>query len=128
MQGAVVIRWEAAIPGREAKGLGVFGQAAARFEGFAKQSHLSAHGECLAVSGANGGFMLVERELTELTRIMTEEETLALNAKAAAIVQDFEIQLSGSGQVRRSIGPVRLTSPSRFPLADRRAPTVHGRP
>ncbi len=42
--------------------------------------------------------MLVERELTELTRIMTEEETLALNAKAAAIVvQDFEIQLYGGG-------------------------------
>ncbi len=69
----------------------------ARFEGFAKQSHISAHRECLAVSGANGGFMLVERELTELTRIMTEEETLALNAKAAAIVQDFEIQLYGGG-------------------------------
>jgi SpoU rRNA methylase family enzyme len=94
MQGAVVIRWEAAIPGREAKGLKVSGLAVARFEGFAKQSHISAHRECF---GANGGFMLVERELTELTQIMTEEETLALNAKAAAIVQDFEIQLYGGG-------------------------------
>ena len=28
---------------------------------------------------------------------MTEEETLALTAKAAAIVQDFEIQLYGGG-------------------------------
>jgi hypothetical protein len=97
MQGAVVIRWEATIPGRGAKGLEVFGQAVARFEGFAKQCHISAHGECFAVSGANGGFMLVERELTELTRIMTEEEMLALNAIAAAIVQDFEIQLYGGG-------------------------------
>jgi hypothetical protein len=69
------------------QGLEVFGQAVARFEGFAKQGHISAHGECFAVSGASGGFMLVARELTELTRIMTEEETLALNAKAAAIVQ-----------------------------------------
>jgi hypothetical protein len=63
MQGAVVIRWEAAIPGREAKGLEVVGQAVARFEGFATQGHISAHRECFAVSGANGGFMVVEREL-----------------------------------------------------------------
>jgi hypothetical protein len=97
MHGAAVIRWEAAIPGREATGLEVFGQAVARFEGFAEQGHISAHGECFAVSGTNGGFMLVERELTELTRIMTEEETPALNAKAAAIVQDFEIRLYGGG-------------------------------
>ncbi len=41
--------------------------------------------------------MLLEGDLRELTRIMTEEETLALNAKAAAIVQDFEIQLYGGG-------------------------------
>jgi len=69
----------------------------ARFEGFAKRGHISAHRECFAVSGANGGFMLVERELTELTRVKPEDETLALQAKEAAIVQDFEIQLYGGG-------------------------------
>ncbi|SRR6266536_893709 len=97
MQGAVVVRWGAGIPGREAKGLEVFGQAVAYFEGFAKQGRISAHREYFAVSGQDGGFMLAEGDLTELTRIMTEEETLALNAKAAAIVQDFQIQLYGGG-------------------------------
>ncbi len=106
MQGAVVIRWEAAIPGREAEGLEIFGQAGGALRGFAKQGHISAHRECFAVSGANGGFMLVERELKELTRIMTEEETLALNAKPAGIVHDFE-KLSGGGSeqaVQRLMG------------------------
>jgi hypothetical protein len=97
MQGAVVVRWGDGIPGREAKGLEVFGQAVARFEGYAKQGRISAHREYFTVSGANGGLMLLEGELTELTQIMTEEDTLALNARASAIVQDFEIQLYGGG-------------------------------
>jgi hypothetical protein len=76
MNGATVIRWGAGIPGREATGLDVFGG---------------------AVTGREGGFMICEGEVEELLRIAAEPETLALNAKAAAIVQDFETQVYAGG-------------------------------
>jgi len=41
--------------------------------------------------------MIVEGELAELLKIVAEEATLRLNAKAAAIVQDFEIQCFAGG-------------------------------
>ena len=97
MKGAIQISWKAGIPGREAKGLEVFGTAVARFEGLAKQGRIHAHQEYFAVTGTDGGFMLVTGELDELLKISVEPETLALNAQAAAIVQDFAIQIYGGG-------------------------------
>jgi hypothetical protein len=97
VNGAIKISWKASIPGREAKGLEVFGTAVARFEAFAKQGRIHAHQEYFAVTGADGGFMLVTGELAELLKITAEPETLALNAQAAAIVQDFSIQVYGGG-------------------------------
>ena len=44
--------------------------------------------------------MTVEGELDELLKISAEPETLALNAKAGAIVEDFEIQLYAGGNDR----------------------------
>ena len=97
MNGAIHISWKASIPGREAKGLEVFGSAIARFEGLAKQGRIHAHQEYFAVTGAEGGFMIVTGELAELLKITAEPETLALNAQAAAIVQNFEIQVFAGG-------------------------------
>jgi hypothetical protein len=97
MTGAVVIRWGANIPGREAKGLEVFGKAVERFEGFAKQGRIHGHREYFALTGRDGGFMIIEGEVDELSKIATEPETLSLNAQAASIVQDFEVQLYGGG-------------------------------
>jgi hypothetical protein len=97
MNGALHISWKANIPGREAKGLEVFGTAVARFEAFAKQGRIHAHQEYFAVTGDEGGFMLVTGELDELLKISVEPETLALNAQAAAIVQDFRIQVFAGG-------------------------------
>jgi hypothetical protein len=97
MNGAIHISWKASIPGREAKGLEVFGSAVARFEGLAKQGRIHSHQEYFAVTGAEGGFMLITGELAELLKITVEPETLALNAQAAAIVNDFEIQVYGGG-------------------------------
>jgi hypothetical protein len=97
MNGAVVIRWGASIPGREAKGLEVFGGAVTRFEGLTKQGRVHAHREYFSLTGRDGGFMLIEGELRELLTIVAEPETLALNAQAAAIVQDFEVQVYAGG-------------------------------
>jgi len=97
MNGAIHISWKAGIPGREAKGLEVFGAALERFEGHLKQGRIHSHEEYFAITGEDGGFMLVRGELEELIKISIEPETLALNAKAAAIVQDFRIQIYGGG-------------------------------
>jgi hypothetical protein len=97
VNGAIVFRWSASIPGREAKGLDVFGQAVARFEGLAKSGRIHAHREFIALTGPEGGFMLVEGKVSELQAILAEPETIALNSKAGAIVQDFTISLYGGG-------------------------------
>ena len=95
--GAVVIRWGANVPGREAKGLEVFSSAIERFEGYAKTGRIHGHREYIALTGRAGGFMIVEGEVAELQKILVEPETLALNSKAEAIVTDFEINLYAGG-------------------------------
>jgi hypothetical protein len=95
--GAVVIRWGANIPGREAKGLEVFMSAIERFEQFAKSGRIHSHKEFIALTGKSGGFMIIEGDVDELQKILVEPETLSLNSKAEAIVGDFEIQLYGGG-------------------------------
>jgi hypothetical protein len=93
----MLITWGAGIPGREAKGLEVFGKSVERFEGLAKQGRIHGHSEYFALTGGASGFMLVQGEVEELQKILVEPETLALNAQAAAIVQDFRTQLFGGG-------------------------------
>jgi hypothetical protein len=97
MTGAVVIKWGSGVPGREAKGLEVFGRAVERFEGLAKQGRIHSHHEYFALSGPESGFMVVQGEIAELQKIMVEPETIQLNSQAAAIVQGFEIQLYAGG-------------------------------
>jgi hypothetical protein len=97
MNGAVVVRWGSSVPGREAKGLEVFGRAVERFEGLAKQGRIHEHHEYLALTGKAGGFLIATGEVEELQKISVEPETLSLNAQAEAIVTDFEITLYGGG-------------------------------
>jgi hypothetical protein len=97
MNGAIMVRWGQGIPGREAEGIDVFGKAVARFEEYAKEGRVHGHREFVAVTGPDGGFMIVDGELEELMKILGEDETLRLNAQAAAIVSDFEIQAYAGG-------------------------------
>lgn len=97
MNGAIVIRWGASVPGREAKGLDVFGNAVMRFEGYLKSGRIQSHREFFSLTGVDGGFMIVEGDVSELLGIVGEDDTIKLNAQAAAIVQDFEVQVYGGG-------------------------------
>jgi hypothetical protein len=97
MNGATVIRWGSAKPGREATGLDAFGKAVARMEELAKEGRIHSHREFFALTGHDGGFMILEGEVEELLRLAADPEILALNAKAAAIVQDFETQVYAGG-------------------------------
>jgi hypothetical protein len=97
MNGAIVVRWGAPVPGREAKGLDVFGRAVEHFEGQAKQGRIHGHHEYLALTGRAGGMMVIEGEVDELQKILVEPDTLRLNTQAEAICQDFEICLYAGG-------------------------------
>ena len=62
-------------------------------EELAKEGRIHSHKEFFALTGREGGFMIIEGEVEELLRLAAEPEILAMNAKAAAIVQDFETQV-----------------------------------
>jgi hypothetical protein len=97
MTGAIVIRWGAIVPGREAKAFEVFGGALQRFEELQKAGRIFGHREYFALTGEDGGIAIGEGELNELLAIVAEEETIRLNAKSAAIVQDFSVTVMGGG-------------------------------
>jgi hypothetical protein len=100
-----MIRWGANVPGRETTGLEVFGRALNRFEGMTKEGRVQGHREYFSVTGRDGGFLLLEGEVEELTKILTEEETLQLNNQASAVVEDFEIQayIGGTDQATQEL-------------------------
>lgn len=97
MTGAIVIRWGASVPGREAKGLEVFGKAIETFEGYAKDGRVHGHREYIALTGRSGGFMIADGDVEELQKILISPDVLKLNSQAEAIVSDFEITLYGGG-------------------------------
>ena len=97
MNGATVIRWGASVPGREAKGLEVFGKAIEYFEGLSKKGRIHGHREYIALTGEAGGFMLLEGDTKELVSLLVEPDVLALNSQAEAIVQDFSIRVFAGG-------------------------------
>jgi len=97
MNGAVVISWGQGIPGREQKGLEVFGKAVAYYEELAKQGRIHAHREYFAIDGPASGFMLIEGDLDELLKIQAEPESIALRQKAAMIVQNLRSNVLAGG-------------------------------
>ena len=112
MTGAVLIRWGSNVPGRETKGLEVFGKAIERFEQLAKSGRIHGHREYIALTGSPGGFMIIEGEVEELQKILLEPENLALTTQATMIVQDFEQNLyaGGSDQTIQQLIGVELDS------------------
>lgn len=75
----------------------VAGARETRFEELTKQGRVHGHREYFSVTGAEGGFMIVEGEVSELLALSGEEDTLRLNGKAASVVQDFEVQVFAGG-------------------------------
>jgi hypothetical protein len=97
MNGAILIRWGASIPGREAAGLDVFGKTVVHFEGLAKSGRVHGHQEYFSITGRNGGFMMIGGELSELMKILVEDETMKLTDQASALVSDVEVQAFAGG-------------------------------
>jgi len=97
MTGAIVIRWGAIVPGREAKALEVFAGAVAHFEELQKSGRIHRHREYFALTGTDGGMAVVEGELDELLATVAEDDTIKLNTQSAAIVQNFEVTVMAGG-------------------------------
>jgi len=100
MNGARVITWGSNVPGREAKGLEVFGKALAHFDELAKKGRIHGHKEYLALTGnvdRLAGFMVVEGPVEELIKLQTEESTRALLIEGASIAKDFTATLTAGG-------------------------------
>jgi hypothetical protein len=97
MNGAVMIRWGAGIPGREAAGLEVFGKTVAYFEELSKTGRIHGHREYFSVTGAAGGFMMLEGEVDELMKLLAEPETIKLTDRASAVVSGIDIQAYAGG-------------------------------
>lgn len=100
MNGAIIITWGSNVPGREAKGLEVFGKALAHFDALAKSGRIHGHKEYLALTGnvdQLAGFMVVEGPLEELLKIQTEEATRALLIEGASITKGFTATVTSGG-------------------------------
>jgi hypothetical protein len=97
MTGAIVIRWSATVPGREAKGLEVLTNAVGHFDELQKEGRIHGHREYFSLTGGEGGFMIVEGGVAELLAITAEDQTVKMNAQAAAVVQGFDVQVYGGG-------------------------------
>ncbi len=100
MNGALIVTWGTNIPGREAKGLEVFGKALAHFDDLAKKGRVHGHKEYIALTGNSddvAGEMIVEGPLEELLKIQTEEATRVLLVEASSICRNFTVRLAAGG-------------------------------
>jgi hypothetical protein len=98
--GAIVITWGAAVRGREAKALEVFGKALATMEGLAKEGRIHAHKEYVNISGnatTFSGFQLVEGEIEELLKLQVEDGFRRLQEEASNIVENFTVTFAIGG-------------------------------
>lgn len=94
MDGALVTRWGASVPGREAVGLEVFGRDVARWEALVQEGRVRSWRVFFGL-GRPGGFLIGLGEVGELTRILAEEETRKINI--AAVVGDFAVEICLGG-------------------------------
>ncbi|HJT37571.1 MAG TPA: hypothetical protein VJ818_04030 [Actinomycetota bacterium] len=100
MNGALIVTWGSNEPGREAKGLEVFGKALAHFDELAKKGRIHGHKEYISLTGnvdQLAGVMVVEGAVEELVKIQTEEATRALLIEAASVTKNFTATLASGG-------------------------------
>ncbi len=100
MNGALIVTWGSNNPGREAKGLEIFGKALAHFDELAKKGRIHGHKEYISLTGnvdELAGVMVIEGPVEELFRIQTEEATRALLIEASAVVKNFNTTVTAGG-------------------------------
>jgi formylmethanofuran dehydrogenase subunit C len=97
VNGAILHTWEGTVPGRETKGLEVFGRALAYYDELAKEGRIHGHSEFFAPSGSPAGMVLVTGDVDELRSIEMEDGYMAILTEAPLMAQGFRSQLMGGG-------------------------------
>jgi hypothetical protein len=100
MNGAMIITWGGNVPGREAKGLEVFGRALAQFDELAKEGRIHGHKEYISLTGnvdEVAGTMVIEGPVDELLKIQTEEKTRVLLTEGSSISKNFTVRVAVGG-------------------------------
>jgi len=100
MNGALIITWGGSVPGREAKGLEVFGKALAYFDELAKSGRIHGHKEYVSLTGnvdEVAGTMVVEGPVEELLKLQSEERTRVLLTEGALISKNFTARVAIGG-------------------------------
>ncbi|HJT37184.1 MAG TPA: hypothetical protein VJ818_02060 [Actinomycetota bacterium] len=100
MNGALIVTWGSNEPGREARGLEVFGKALAHFDELAKKGRIHGHKEYISLTGnvdQLAGVMVVEGAVEELVKIQTEDATRTLLIEAASVTKNFTATLASGG-------------------------------
>jgi len=111
MNGALIITWGANVPGREAKGLEVFGKALAHFDELAKKGRIHGHKEYITLTGnvnQLAGVMVIEGPVDELLKLQTEEQTRALLIEGSTIAQNFTATVAAGGDEQTLTNEISL--------------------
>lgn len=95
--GAIVFRWGASVPGREQKGLEVFGKALEQSEKDLKAGRIHSHKEYFNLIGEDGGFQVIEGEIDSLLALLADDDHQKLIAQATTIAQDFTVTVCQGG-------------------------------
>lgn len=99
MQGAVLITWGPPVRGREAKSLEAFGRAVEYYSELAKEGRIHGHREYFCITGPaeRSGFLVIDGEIDELQKFMTEDRSLRLLAEARSVVENIDVTLCAGG-------------------------------
>jgi hypothetical protein len=95
--GAIIFRWGANIPGREQKGLEVFGRSLQQSEEDLKEGRIHSHKEYFNVVGEPGGCQIIEGEMESLMAMLADPDHQKLMSHAQSIVEDFTVTLCQGG-------------------------------
>jgi hypothetical protein len=89
MKGAIVYKWSAVVPGREAKGLEFMRETNARLDKYVADGRISDY--AWYISGHDsGGLMIMRGEMETLSELQKDPESLTGNVKGSLLNQDFE--------------------------------------
>jgi hypothetical protein len=92
-RGAVVVTWGDGQPGVSGdKGMGVFANALAYYDGLAKQGRITGY-RVYGSATRQAGMLVIEGEVDELAKIQVEPEALKQLALGCAVAQDLRAEL-----------------------------------
>ncbi|MDQ1375788.1 MAG: hypothetical protein QOJ09_3126 [Actinomycetota bacterium] len=97
MNGAIVHTWQGTVPGRETKGLEVFGRALAYYDELAKEGRIHGHTAYFSAGTDMAGLVIVTGDVDELRAIEMEDQYMTILGEAPLVAQGFRACVMGGG-------------------------------